>query len=144
MNKHIQTEIVIHASREKVWQILTNFQAYPTWNPFIIRIEGTLQPGAKLKNTLRNGDGTMTFTPVITQVKEQESFAWLGSLFVKGLFDGLHSFTIEDAGSNHVKLIHAESFSGLLSGYILKKIGTATRDNFIRMNVAIKELAEKS
>ena len=144
MNKHIKTEIVIHASKAKVWQILTNFPAYATWNPFILRIEGELRLGARLKNTLRNGDSTMTFKPVITQVTPGKSFSWLGSLFVKGLFDGLHSFTIEDAGNNHVKLIHEESFSGLLSGFIVKKIGAATRNNFIQMNTAIKDLAESA
>ncbi|RYZ45415.1 MAG: SRPBCC domain-containing protein, partial [Chitinophagaceae bacterium] len=36
MNKQIKTEIVINASKEKVWAILTNFSQYPQWNPFIV------------------------------------------------------------------------------------------------------------
>ncbi|HRF20156.1 MAG TPA: SRPBCC family protein, partial [Chitinophagaceae bacterium] len=59
MNKQIITEIIINSSKEKVWQVLTDFSSYHVWNPFIISIEGELKKGSKLKNTLRNGDKTI-------------------------------------------------------------------------------------
>ncbi|HCZ35770.1 MAG TPA: SRPBCC domain-containing protein [Cytophagales bacterium] len=142
MNKQIITEIIINSSKEKVWQVLTDFSSYHVWNPFIISIEGELKKGSKLKNTLRNGDKTIRFNPIIQEVKYGESFSWLGNLFFKGLFDGVHSFIIEDAGNNHVKLIHSEIFSGVLSSFIFKKIGEETRNNFIEMNLALKNKAE--
>ncbi|KYP15985.1 SRPBCC domain-containing protein [Flavihumibacter sp. CACIAM 22H1] len=144
MNKQIKTEIIINASREKVWQVLTDFTSYPTWNPFLINVEGEFKEGGRLKNTLQNGHKTMIFKPTILQIKQGESFSWLGSLFFKGLFDGLHSFEIENAGKDHVKLVHSESFSGLFSSFILKKIGTVTRNNFIQMNLALKNTAESN
>lgn len=144
MNKQIKTEIIINASREKVWQVLTDFSSYADWNPFIIHIEGELKKGSKLKNTLRNGDRTIKFNPIVQEVNYGESFSWLGNLLFKGLFDGLHSFIIEDAGKNHVKLIHSEIFTGLLSSFILKKIGAETRNNFIQMNLALKNKAESN
>ena len=33
--KEIKTEIIINSKPEKVWNILTNFEKYPEWNPFI-------------------------------------------------------------------------------------------------------------
>ncbi|RYZ50412.1 MAG: SRPBCC domain-containing protein [Chitinophagaceae bacterium] len=143
MNKQIKTEIVINASKEKVWAILTNFSHYPQWNPFIVSIEGELVKGKKLKNTLRNGSKNMVFKPTLLSVVPYRYFDWLGSLFVKGLFDGHHYFEIEELTHNQVKLTHGETFSGLLSSTILKKIGEDTRTNFIRMNQAVKTLAEQ-
>ena len=35
MAKEIKTEILINATPEKVWSILTSFDNYPNWNPFI-------------------------------------------------------------------------------------------------------------
>lgn len=142
MNKQIKTEIVINASKQTVWAVLTDFAAYPAWNPFIVKIEGDLKLGGKLKNSLRSGNQTMTFKPTITELLPGERFSWLGSLFVKGIFDGFHSFQIEELAENQVKLIHGEQFSGLLSSFILKKIGEDTRNNFIAMNRALKERAE--
>lgn len=142
MNKQIKTEIVINASKQTVWAVLTDFATYPEWNPFIVNIEGDLRLGSKLKNSLLNGNQTMTFKPTITELTPGKSFSWLGSLFVKGIFDGLHSFQIEELADNQVKLIHGEQFSGLLSSFILKKIGEDTRNNFVAMNRALKERSE--
>ena len=40
MAKEIKTEIVIHATPEKIWKILTDFGNYPQWNPFIVSVTG--------------------------------------------------------------------------------------------------------
>ena len=143
MNKRINTEIIINASAERVWKVLTDFSSYPRWNPFITSIEGQLRQGNRLTNTLKNGDKQFVFKPRVLEVTEQVSFSWLGSLFMKGLFDGTHYFRLEKTGANQVKLTHGEIFSGILSSSILKKIGSDTRDNFVRMNRALKQEAER-
>ncbi len=142
MDKRIKTEIVINTSREKLWVLLTNFNDYPRWNPFIRSIEGQLKQGERLTNRLQNGEKTMVFKPVVQELVPFHSFSWLGSLWVKGLFDGRHYFCIEEIAPNQVKLIHGEDFSGILSTAILKKIGESTRNNFVAMNQALKQLAE--
>ena len=50
MKKEIKTEILIHASCQKVWSELTNITDYPNWNPFITSIVGELKIGNKIKN----------------------------------------------------------------------------------------------
>lgn len=144
MNKSIKTEIVINASREKVWNILTDFDKYPKWNPFIIKIEGELVKGKKLTNTMLNGGKKLVFKPTILSVIPYQYFDWLGKLFIPGIFDGHHYFEIDELSSNQIKLTQGEHFSGILSTSILKKIGNDTRNNFIKMNQAVKALAENS
>ena len=34
MAKHIKTFITINASKEEIWNVLTNFKKFPEWNPF--------------------------------------------------------------------------------------------------------------
>ncbi|MBI4544746.1 MAG: SRPBCC family protein [Gemmatimonadetes bacterium] len=43
--KELYAEIDIEASAERVWQVLTDFAAYPEWNPFMRSISGTLEQG---------------------------------------------------------------------------------------------------
>jgi hypothetical protein len=126
MNKSIKTEIIINASKEKVWQVLTDFKSYPRWNPFI----------------MVNRSKKFRFKPKVVSVVPFRYFDWLGNLFIKGLFDGHHYFEIEELMPHQVKLSHGEYFSGLLSASILKKIAEDTRNNFIRMNNALKQQAE--
>ena len=144
MNKRITTEIIINAPKEKVWNILTDFDAYPQWNPFILSVKGKAVKGERLTNTLRNGNKTVVFKPKVLNVVPNQYLGWLGSLGIKGLFDGYHYFEIEALSPTQVKLKHGEEFSGLLSTAILKKIAEATRQNFIRMNQALKERAESN
>ena len=142
MTKSIRTEIIINASKETVWSILTDLSSYSTWNPFIVSSKGELRPGKRLINTLNNNGKTIVFKPIVGKVIENQYYDWTGHLLFKGLFDGHHYFELEDAGNGQVKLVHGENFSGILSNYILNKIGEDTCNNFIRMNGAIKKRAE--
>lgn len=138
----IRTEIIINAPKEKVWDILTDFDKYQQWNPFIVKSQGKAIPGSYLVNTMKNGRDTMTFKPKVLKAEPFSYFDWLGKLWIKGLFDGHHYFQIEEIHPNQVKLIHGENFSGLLSKMILKKIGKETWENFVKMNQALKNRTE--
>ena len=54
MTKNISTEILINASKEKVWTILTDFDNYKSWNPFMINSSGQAIVGTKLVNTMKS------------------------------------------------------------------------------------------
>ncbi len=138
----IKTEIIINASGEKIWNILTDLENYKNWNPFMIESKGKVKVGNQITNTMKNDDKNMTFKPQILKVQENEYFEWLGSLWFKGLFDGKHYFKLESLGEDKTKLIHGEHFSGILSKMIIKKIGKQTEENFVKMNLALKEVVE--
>ncbi len=47
-----------------------------------------VKPGKRFTNTMKNGEGNMTFKPVVLKVEPNQWFDRLGSLCFKGLFDG--------------------------------------------------------
>jgi uncharacterized protein YndB with AHSA1/START domain len=47
VEKDIVTEIEIDAPPSRVWEILTDFEKYASWNPFIKKISGTYQQGMR-------------------------------------------------------------------------------------------------
>lgn len=142
--KSIQTEIIINASPEKVWNILTDFQKFPEWNPFVIAIEGKPEAASKLRVELKNGEGKSVFKPTVLAAERNKRFEWRGSLPIPGLFIGQHYFIIEEISAAQVKFIHGEHFSGLLAGLIMKQIGNQTMQGFITMNKALKLRAEQA
>jgi hypothetical protein len=138
----IHTDIIINASAEKVWSILTDFAKYPEWNPFVVSIKGKPELGATLTVVLRNGTGTSVFRPTVVSALPNEAFAWKGSLPL-GIFRGHHQFRIHRILDKQVRFTHSEEFTGLLSGLIMKQIGKTTEEGFRAMNQALKERAER-
>lgn len=142
--RNIETSIIIKSSAEKIWKVLTDFEKYQDWNPFIKNIEGQALEGSRIANTMQlEGQKSQTFKPTILVLKDQKEFRWIGHLFVKGIFDGEHYFLLEQLENQTVKLIQGENFSGILSGPILKMIEKSTLDGFHAMNEALKKRAEQ-
>src|SRR5947209_3256832 len=95
MYKSITTEIIINAPKEIVWAVLTDFENYKNWNPFMVSSSGKAVAGTKLVNVMKNKDKLHTFKPVVLHAEENKYLDWLGSLLFKGVFDGHHYFKIE-------------------------------------------------
>jgi hypothetical protein len=144
MAKEIKTEILIQASPEKVWQVLTDFDHYLQWNPFIKSIEGNVAVGNTIKARIEPPGATgMTFKPVVLVYTEAKEFRWLGHLLIKGLFDGEHCFTLIDNEDGSTTFIQSEKFTGVLVPLFSKMLDTNTIEGFRQMNEKLKQEAEK-
>jgi len=138
MALELKTSIRIEASPEVVWDILTDFDAYPEWNPFIKKIEGEVALGNKIKAEITD----MTFKPKILAFDARQKLEWIGRLGIAGIFDGRHYFILKDNGDGSTTLIHGEHFKGILVPFLKKKLMVETKDNFEAMNQALKVRAE--
>jgi hypothetical protein len=142
--KKLETIILIEGSPAEVWSVLTDFESYPKWNPFIKAIEGAPIVGQRIQARIQPpGRKLMTFRPKVLVFSPELEFRWLGNLGIPGIFDGEHYFQLEATGDQHTKFTHGEEFSGLLSGLMLRWIGGATLAGFEAMNIALKKSAEK-
>ncbi len=143
-HREIRTEIEIDASASRVWAILTDFDRYPEWNPFVRRIEGVGEVGKRFRATIvPPGSRGMSFSPTLLKLEPKRELRWIGHLLVAGVFDGEHIFEIEPIGERRVRFVQRERFRGLFTAPLLKSIGAATRQGFEAMNRALKAEAEK-
>ena len=143
MAKEIKTEITIHASPDKVWKLLTEFDNYSIWNPFIKSINGDVKVGNKITVRIEPpGASGMTFKPIVMTYEPDNEFSWLGKLLFKGLFDGAHKFEIVDNKNGTTTFIQSETFTGILVPIFAKQLDNNTRKGFEEMNKKLKEMAE--
>jgi hypothetical protein len=141
---NITTSITINATVEKVWNILTDFENYHQWNPFITSITREIKVGNTLQVTIAPPSGnTMKFKPTLLVANEQRELKWKGKLLFKGLFDGEHQFEIIDNKNGTVTFVQSENFTGLLARFFKKMINVNTKNGFASMNEKLKERAEK-
>ncbi len=142
--KELCSEIKIQAAATQVWQLLTNFDGFPQWNPFIRWAKGEIKVGGRLEVRIQpSGTNGMTFKPTILKAEPNRELRWLGHLLIPRLFDGEHMFIIETIETNHVRFIQREVFTGLLVPLLLPKLGKDTQRGFEEMNQALKVLAEQ-
>jgi hypothetical protein len=141
--KELRSQIEIEASAERVWQVLTDFAAYPEWNPFIRRVDGRPEVEEQLVVRMRpSGTRGMTFRPTVMKVEANRQLRWLGHLLVPGLFDGEHIFEIEVLGRDRTRFIQREIFKGLLVPLLARSLDKSTQRGFEEMNRALRERAE--
>jgi hypothetical protein len=137
----IASEIEIAGTPAEVWGVLTNFEQYPRWNPFIKEIEGELREGATIRIALQPPGGKeMTFRPRLLTVVPGRELKWLGKLLFGGIFDGEHHFWI-DPMKDGVIFHQNEIFRGVLVPFTSSLL-ERTSQAFDLMNRAIKREAE--
>jgi hypothetical protein len=130
----------LDAPRERVWAALTDLARWADWNPHAVEAAGTLALGERLDLRLRTGrGGTMRFRPTVVGVVPGRSFAWLGSLGVRGLFDGRHAFALEDLPGGRTRIAQSEEFSGLL----VRPLRRAVRDAEVAFAAVHEALAAR-
>jgi len=142
--REIRAETVIDAPPGVVWQVLTNFAAYPEWNLFILSIEGKPWVGTHLSVEIRPpGMRSMRFSPRVLRVAKDHELRWIGRVLIAGIFDGEHRFTIAPEGAGS-RFVQAEVFTGLLVPVVdLTSTFRATHLGFLQMNRALRERAER-
>jgi len=145
MSRRIETEIEIEAPPAVVWKALTEFSAWPEWNPFIVSFLGEPVIGTRIDVEIQPPGGRrMRFRPVVLVWEPDRALIWKGKLVVPGLFDGEHRFEIESAGEGRSRFIQAETFSGILVPFFWNSMEESTRAGFKAMNQALKERVEKA
>ena len=142
MSATVTTTIDVSADRQAVWNVLTNFPAYPEWNPFLDNIDGTAEVGRRLVVHLagRGGRGT-TFRPTVLVATPGEELRWVGRLGPGGLFDGVHSFVLTAKPDGTTRLTHSERFTGILVA-LFKSATASSHAGFEAFNEALRRRVE--
>jgi hypothetical protein len=145
----VETGTDIAAPPWRVWRLLTDFDAYPAWNPFLTRVQGRPEEGARLRVRVEPpGRGSaLTLTPRVVAVETGRALCWRGRLLLlPGLLDGEHAFELEWlAEGRATRLRHAARFTGLLAPFVgAGGVLEAARRGSEAMDAALKGVAERA
>jgi hypothetical protein len=138
----MSTSIEINATPARVWEVLTDLSAYGQWNPMIVRAEGSVQQGERLKIRFApKGSRAHTFFPKLLVVDPPRELRWLGYPRLPGILDTEHYFVIAPAqGGTTTVMSHGSVVYGLLTP-IASLFLSGTARHFEAMNEALKSRA---
>lgn len=141
----IRSAIEIRAPLETVWRILTDFAAYPSWNPHIRHVRGKPAVGSRLTiHSQPPGGRTVVLRPVVVAWDPPKQLRWRGSFISKRLFTGEHGFRLEQLDASRVRFHQDETISGLLVPLYARLRLNGTRAGFAQVNEALRERAESA
>ena len=144
MSKQLRSQIDIDATPERVWQVLSDFEPYPQWNPFITSAQGDPRPPSRLVMRMQPvGARGVTLRPTVLEATPGHRLRWLGRLGIPGIFDAEHSFTITPRDGGGVRLSQDERFKGVLVPLMARSLDRHTQPAFEAMNSALKHRAEQ-
>jgi hypothetical protein len=140
----IRSAIEIRAPIETVWGVLTDFAAYPDWNPHIRRVLGTVAQGSRLAiHTRPPGGRTIVMRPRVTKWAPPTELRWRATFLNGRLFAGEHGFRLEPTGASRVRFVQDETFSGLLVPLYARLRLPRTRRGFDEVNQALRSRVEQ-
>lgn len=142
----IHTSIALPANVRDSWNVLTDFAEYPTWNPYLTRVEGRFSVGEKVSFTLldENFADPLDLSATLGEVSPNKRFFWIGRVGIQGVFDTKHVFELVSSDEETSELHHYEEFRGLIPAILPDRARRSanTRAAFERMNQALYQRLE--
>ncbi|WP_405056634.1 SRPBCC domain-containing protein [Kribbella sp. NBC_01505] len=134
----LRTTIDLDAAPPKVWAVLTDAAAYPEWNPLILSLTGELTVGATVTTRVRDAEGKeRTFKPKVLVADPDRELTWLSRIAFGGLFDGEHSYRLEELPGGRTRLRNDEEFRGISVPFLRSMLRRTIEPQFEAMNHAL-------
>ncbi len=113
-----ESEVEIAAGPEAVWDVLTDFERWPSWNPDVksLSVNGEVAPGTRF----RWKAGGASITSTLERVERPRLVAWTGRTFGAS---AIHVYRLD--GRDGATVVHTEeSFAGPLARLLRGRLQT--------------------
>ena len=135
------TTTKINAGADVIWAILTDGATYPDWNKTVIKIEGTIALGEKIR-VYATISPNQAFPVTVQELVPSQRMVWRGGMPL-GLFKGVRTFTLTDDNNGQIDFQMQEVFSGLMAPLIVRSMPDLT-ESFEQFATCLKTKAEGS
>jgi hypothetical protein len=134
-----EVETTIDADPHTVWRVLIDGPGYSDWDSGIIRVDGRIDGGERIKVT-SEANPKRAFASTVTELVPDTAMTWVGGLPL-GLFKGVRTFELGLVAGAHTHFRMHEVFSGPLCGLISRSMPDL-QPSFDRFAAGLKAEAE--
>jgi hypothetical protein len=138
--KFYEANATIEATPDAIWAILTDAPNYSSWDSGVVRVEGRIAPGEKIK-VVSEANPKRAFPVKVTEFSPGSRMVWSGGMPL-GLFKGVRTFTLSP-GSDGTTTFHVrEEYTGPLLAMIWKSMPDLA-PSFAKFATGLKKRAEQ-
>lgn len=137
------TDIIIDATPEQVWSVLTDEQSYPNWNEIIIKMEGEIVDKGTLDVTFKNGVDAKpkVYHHPNIHVEDRVEFYW-SNIEIMGIRDR-HCFRVKATNDGKTRFIQSDESIKGITWLLGKTVVKAQIDLYPTFNKSLKAEVEK-
>lgn len=143
-NQTFAAEVEIAAPAERVWEILTDFPAYPVWNPFTRTMHALLVPGEAVRMKLDLGWTTAHQVATIRTVDPPGLIVWDVVVGARFLLRAERTQRVVPTAPNRCRYVTEDVMVGPLAILVRLLFGRALERGFSGMAQALRARAESS
>ena len=137
--KSYRATTAINAAPQKIWGILVDTNGYPNWDPGMVRVEGRLALGEKVKFFTKFSPD-QAFAVKVTAFEPGKKMVLTGGMPF-GLFKSERTHTLTPGKDGQTTFHTEEIFSGLLLPIFGKSLPDLT-ESFEQFAAGLKKQAE--
>ncbi|NNC41489.1 MAG: SRPBCC domain-containing protein [Acidimicrobiia bacterium] len=130
----------IDASPQAIWEVLTDGPGFTSWDSGIVRFEGTIAAGNKVK-LFSEVSPNRAFPLKVTELSPPRKMVFKGGMPL-GLFTGVRSYTLEPEAGGGTRFHMREEYTGPLLRMIWKSMPDLG-PSFEKFASGLKARAEK-
>lgn len=132
---------LIDATPAAIWAVLTDAPGYARWDSGVLRVDGRIADGEKLK-LVSEANPKRTFALRVTEFRPGERMTWTGGMPL-GLFRGVRRFTLTPQGNGTTRFTVREEYSGPLLPLIWRSMPDLG-PSFRKFATGLKRQAEQA
>ena len=129
----------VDAPRDRVWGIVTAFDEYADWNPYMRRVDGDAQDGGAVVVRLETSNGSSELSASITVYRPPRKLGWTSRLVAPGLRDVEYEIIVTELARDRTRVVQHARYEGLLAPFVDR---TALEDGLESMTRALAARAE--
>ncbi|MCM6775247.1 SRPBCC domain-containing protein [Nocardia sp. CDC159] len=139
----IDDSVEIAASAEVVWKVLTDFERYGEWNPFVSACATTLEPGSPIDMRVQLGPRQRAQREWIRSHTPGTEFSYAMKPLPLGALRSLRSHTLTPLTPTITRYTSHFELDGWLRPLVTVPMGKALQSGFTAMTAALKTRAEQ-
>ncbi len=134
------------ATRQQVFTVIKQWNAYPEWNPYITRIDGKPAVGEVIRVLFSMGFGPrLPLTCSVDQMDESKTtLSWEYKAFVPALYTARHVFAVEESKAGSCRIVQTEHIQGLMACPLFSFFHRLLQSRFRAMHTALLDRMQRS
>lgn len=136
-------EVVIEASVELVWQVLTDFKNYGEWNTFCPSCEAELVLGTPVKMQIDLGFGMQEQVEYMCRIDPLEAIAWRMANEPGDPIHAVRTQYLKKLGDSRCSYISADIFSGEATASMMELMAKPVEKGFNLCAYDLKSYCEQ-